>query len=190
MKIFIASILCMALSAIFLPALPVFAENVDLHTVAQTDQLSRTPYDFSDQGTAGESFTHRVTAEADGLMTLSVSGLDNAVASVTVMADDGRRIFSEVITGNNSRDLWVTSGGYTVAVRVNEAEGAVDFGLSVLVPGAPGAIADEPPPLAGFAYGAQWEWVGYMLVAGISALLALALFFIKSRLEGQKKPMF
>ncbi|MCL1894989.1 MAG: hypothetical protein FWG03_00425 [Clostridiales bacterium] len=191
MKIIIISVICIVLAAILLPAASVYAaENVDLQTVAQTDQLSRTPYNFSDHGTAGESFSHKVTADVDGLMTLEVSGLGDATASVTIMADDGRRIFSEVITGSNSRDLWVTPGEYTVAVRINETAGEVDIGLSVLMPSAPATIGEDPLPLAGISYDGRGDWIGYLLVAAISALLALTLFYIKGKLVALKKPMF
>ena len=189
MKLFFASMLCAAFFAVFFSAAPVFAENVDLQTIAQSEQLSRVPYDFSDMGIAGESFPHRATAGVDGLMTLSLSGLDNAKASVTVTADDGRMMFSEAVTGNSSRDLWLAAGDYIVAVRIDEAAGEAETNLSLLMPGAPGSIAEVPTPLAGATYGGTGDLVGYMLVGSISALLALALFFVKGRLAALKKPV-
>lgn len=190
MKLFFAAIICATFSAILFPAAPIFAENVDIQAIAQNDQLSRVPFDFSNQGVVGESFSYKVTTEVDGLMTIGVSCLDNSTVSVAVTAGDGRRMFSEVVTGSNSRDLWIASGDNIVTIRIVEAAGTADIGLSLLVPAAPGTIAEEPPPLSGYAYGGRGDWVGYMLVGGISALLALMLFYIKSKLVALKKPIF
>ncbi len=107
----------------------------EVRVLAPQERYSdRTPYRFSDQGKSGSSFIHNFISDADGTVTLSVSGLSKTTITVSIKSDDGRQVFCETFKGNSSRDFWAATGSYTVTMSIDSANGNQRVDLSLLMP--------------------------------------------------------
>ena len=94
----------------------------------------RTPYNFNDQGKSGASFSHRITADADGIMTLTVGSLNKTTVTISVAGDSGYNEFDETFDGAGKRDFWVSEGNYTVTMQIDSTNGNTKIDYSLLTP--------------------------------------------------------
>jgi hypothetical protein len=112
--------------------------------------ITRTPYSFSGQGKAGAKFNYNVKADAEGMMSMTVGGLNKTTVQVKVIDSTGSAVLTQSFPGNATKEFWVAEGSCFVEVSIIEGNGNVKFDLSFLTPEVVyHDIAQEEVPLAG-----------------------------------------
>ncbi len=106
----------------------------EVRVLAPQETISRTPYSFSGQGKAGSSDSYSVTAEAEGEIELTVSGLNKAALAVSVIDSAGSEVFNSTFTGNGTQTFWVAEGTYRVETTIATAKGSNKYTISLLMP--------------------------------------------------------
>ncbi len=101
--------------------------------LAPQEVITRTPYNFSGQGKSGAGFSYEAVADADGILTLTVSGLAKATILVTV-SDSTGEVFSESFAANGTKEFWVAQGDCRVDVTIVQGSGNAKFNLALLMP--------------------------------------------------------
>jgi subtilisin family serine protease len=105
-----------------------------VRVLAPVESITRMPYSFSGQGKAGANFNYSAYADAAGILSLNVSGLNKTTVLVSVTDSSGSEVFSQSFAGNAVQSFWVEEGSCALAVTITDGNGNCSFNLGLLMP--------------------------------------------------------
>jgi len=156
----------------------------DVRVLSPTERrMPRTPHSFTVNGKVNASTTNTITAEADGIMTLTVSVANKTSGRVVITNGAGTQVFNQTFSGNAARDIQLTAGVYTVVGTITEGNGNTNFTMGILMPEVIFMnFAEAEVPLADFkAIGSGGVDLTFTIVAA-----GVGLFYIAGLIVSRK----
>jgi hypothetical protein len=102
--------------------------------LSPTETITRRPYSFSVNGKVGASSAQNITADAAGIMAISVTVANKTSGAVTIHNNAGVEVFSNTFSGNGKQDVWLEEGAYTITGTIAEGNGNTNFKMDLLMP--------------------------------------------------------
>lgn len=101
------------------------------------EALPRQPYNFSGQGKAASTTTHKnVIADAAGWMDFSVTSLDKGMTIKVEVKNQssGAVVYTNTYTGVGGTQFWVDEGKFDVNVTISACNGNSKYGIKLVTP--------------------------------------------------------
>jgi len=96
--------------------------------------LPRTTHSFKGSGKQGTTFTHKVTANDDGKMDITITPDKNMTATVKILDAAKKALYTDTVTATSKRQYDIVKGSYEITLTIDKANGNSDYALSVLMP--------------------------------------------------------
>ena len=145
----------------------------EVRVLAPTEKrMPRVPHNFTVNGKVNASTTNTITAEADGILTLTVTLPNKTSGRVVITSGTGVQVFNQVFSGNATRDIRLTAGVYTITGTITEGNGNTSFTMALLMPEVIYvSFADGEVPLTNFdAIMGGFDLTFIIVAAGVGLL--------------------
>jgi len=92
-------------------------------------------FSFSPKGKQDESLSFGFNVDVAGTVAVSISGLNKAAVTVTILNPSGTEVFRESYSANATLNFDAPVGNHTAMVLITSANGNTSFGLNITTPG-------------------------------------------------------
>jgi len=152
----------------------------EVRVLAPTEsRLPRTPHSFTVNGKVGASSTNAVTAEAAGIMSLTVTVANKTAGRVVVTNGAGTEVFNETFAGNGSRDIRLEAGVYNITGTITEGNGNTNFTMALRMPEVITiGFAQAEVPLAPGPMQQGYTPSAFLIISLVGALVVLLVLVI------------